>query len=44
MLTGTTLLFDGTAIFTKATDSLSNKGYNPQHSRNPQARHLYVFE
>lgn len=44
VLPGTTLLFDGTAIFTRSADSLSDKGYNPQHSRSPQARLLYVFE
>ena len=41
---GTTLLFDGTTIFTGSSDSLSEKGYNPDHSQNPQARLLYVFE
>ncbi|MBE6009470.1 MAG: hypothetical protein E7236_02245 [Lachnospiraceae bacterium] len=41
---GTTLLFDGTSIFTRSADSLSEKGYNPGHRLNPQARILYVFE
>lgn len=40
----TTLLFDGTTIFSRSSDSLSAKGYNPNHSQNPQARLLYVFE
>ncbi len=44
IMTGTTLLFDGTSIFTRSSDSLSEKGYNPDHSYNPQARILYVFE
>lgn len=44
LIPGTTLLFDGTAIFTRSSDSLSCKGYNPGHSQNPQARLLYVFE
>ena len=44
ILPGTTLLFDGTTIFTRSGDSLSEKGYNPNRSLNPQARILYVFE
>jgi transposase len=44
VMPGTTLLFDGTTIFTRSADSLAMKGYNPEHSRNPQARILYVFE
>ena len=44
VMPGTTLLFDGTSIFSRSTDSLAMKGYNPDHSRNPQARILYVFE
>ena len=44
VMPGTTLLFDGTTIFTRSSDSLSAKGYNPEHSQNPQARILYVFE
>ena len=44
ILPGTTLLFDGTSIFSRSADSLSAKGYNPEHSQNPQARILYVFE
>jgi len=44
VMPGTTLLFDGTSIFTRSGDSLSAKGYNPNHSLNPQARMLYVFE
>ncbi|HJJ36821.1 MAG TPA: transposase, partial [Methanocorpusculum sp.] len=38
------LLFDGTTIFCNGTDSLSARGYNPDHSLNPQVRLLYVFE
>lgn len=44
VMPGTTLLFDGTSIFSRSADSLSAKGYNPRHSQNPQARILYVFE
>ena len=44
VLPATTLLFDGTAIFSRSADSLAVKGYNPEHSKNPQARILYVFE
>lgn len=44
VMPGTTLLFDGTSIFTKSADSLSAKGYNPDHSLDPQARLLYIFE
>lgn len=44
VMPGTTLLFDGTAIFSRSADSLAAKGYNPEHSRNPQARILYIFE
>lgn len=44
VIPGTTLLFDGTTIFTRSADSLSDKGYNPDRSQNPQARILYVFE
>lgn len=41
---GRTLLFDGTCIFTRSSDSLSERGYNPSRSLNTQARMLYVFE
>lgn len=44
VMPGSTLLFDGTSIFLKSKDSLSDKGYNPKHSQDPQARILYVFE
>ena len=44
VIPGSTLLFDGTSIFIRSDDSLSMKGYNPDHSLNPQARILYVFE
>ena len=44
VMPGTTLLFDGTSIFTKSANSLAAKGYNPDHSLDPQARLLYVFE
>ena len=39
-----TLLFDGTSIFMRGADSLADKGYNPNHSLDPQARIVYVFE
>jgi transposase len=38
------LLFDSTPIFSRSADSLDAKGYNPEHSRNPQAMILYVFK
>ena len=41
---GRTLLFDGTTIFTRCSDSLAERGYNPDGSLNEQARVLYVFE
>lgn len=41
---GRTLLFDGTTIFTRCSDSLAERGYNPEGSLNTQARMLYVFE
>lgn len=41
---GRTLLFDGTTIFTRSSDSLAERGYNPMGSLNTQARILYVFE
>ena len=44
VMPGTTLLFDGTSIFTNSADSLSEKGYNPEHRQTPQARLLYIFE
>lgn len=44
VIPGTSLLFDGTTIFTRSSDSLAEKGYNPDHSLNPQARILYIFE
>ena len=44
VMPGTTLLFDGTTVFSRSADSLPSKGYNPEHSQNPQARLLYVFE
>lgn len=44
VMPGSTLLFDGTSIFMHCADSLADKGYNPDHSLDPQARILYVFE
>jgi hypothetical protein len=44
VMPGTTLLFDGTSIFSRSADSLSAKGYNPEHKQDPQARLLYIFE
>lgn len=44
VMPGTSLLFDGTSVFTRSADTLAAKGYNPDHSLNPQARLLYVFE
>lgn len=41
---GASLLFDGTTIFTKGNISLAQKGYNPEHKQDTQARLLYVFE
>lgn len=44
VMPGSTFLFDGTSFFTRSGDSLAEKGYNPDHNLNPQARVLYVFE
>ena len=44
VMPGSTLLLDGTSIFMRGADSLADKGYNPDHSLDPQARILYVFE
>ena len=44
VMPGATLLFDGTTIFTRSSDSLAAKGYNPDHRLNTQARILYVFD
>jgi hypothetical protein len=44
VMPGTTLLFDGTSIFWRSADSISAKGYNPDHRQDPQGRILYVFE
>jgi len=41
---GSKLLFDGTTIFSRADDSYSRSGYNPNHSLNPQVRLLYIFD
>jgi len=41
---GTSLLFDGTTIFAKGNISIAERGYNPEHSQDTQARLLYVFE
>lgn len=41
---GSKLLFDGTSIFTRASDSYAQVGYNPLHSLNPQIRLLYIFD
>lgn len=39
-----TLLFDGTSLFTREGDSLAQKGYNLDHPLNTQVRLLYMFE
>ena len=44
VLPGTHLLFDGTSIFSRSSDSLSAKGYNPDHSTDTQSRLLYIFD
>ncbi len=44
VIPGASLLFDGTFIFSRSHDSLSERGYNPDHGLNPQARILYVFD
>ena len=41
---GKEMLFDGTSIFTKASDSYAEKGYNPAHSSETQIRLLYIFD
>lgn len=44
VLPGAHLLFDGTNIFSRSSDSLAAKGYNPDHSRDTQSRLLYIFD
>ena len=41
---GSRLMFDGTSIFTRADDSYAQKGYNPNHKKDPQVRLLYIFD
>lgn len=41
---GAQLVFDGTHFFAEFRDSLSRKGYNPQHSTRRQVRVIYVFD
>jgi len=44
IMPGTSLLFDGSSFFARLGDSLSTKGYNPDHSQDPQVRILYIFD
>lgn len=39
-----TVLIDGTSIFTRNSDSCARKGYNPEHSQDRQIRLLYLFD
>ena len=39
-----TVLIDGTSIFTGNSDSASRKGYNPEHVQDRQVRLLYLFD
>lgn len=41
---GAQLVFDGTHFFAEFRDSLSRRGYNPDHSTRRQIRVLYVFD
>lgn len=41
---GSQLVFDGTHFFAEFHDSLSQKGYNPDHSIRRQVRVIYVFD
>lgn len=41
---GAKLLFDGTSVFSRADDSYSQRGYNPNRSLNPQVRLIYIFD
>ena len=39
-----TVLVDGTSIFTRNSDSCARKGDNPEHSQEKQIRLLYLFD
>ena len=39
-----TVLIDGTSIFTRNSDSCARKGYNPEHRQDKQVRLLYLFD
>ena len=39
-----TILIDGTSLFTRNSDSYARKGYNPEHSHEKQVRLLYLFD
>lgn len=39
-----TVLIDGTSLFTRNSDSYARKGYNPEHSQEKQIRLLYLFD
>lgn len=39
-----TVLIDGTSLFTRNADSYARKGYNPEHSQEKQVRLLYLFD
>lgn len=41
IMPGTKLLFDGSSFFARMGDSLAVKGYNPDHSLDPQVRMGY---
>lgn len=41
---GSQLVFDGTTFFANYQDSLSQKGYNPDHRSTHQIRIVYVFD
>ena len=44
MKSGSKLMFDGTSIFTRADDSCTQKGYNPERKQETQVRLLYIFD
>ncbi len=39
-----TVLMDGTSLFTRNSDSYARKGYNPEYSQEKQIRLLYLFD
>lgn len=44
IISGHTLVFDGTSIFSSCSDSIVEKGYNSSKSQRKQYRLMYVFD